>query len=49
MMPEAFRSKLVVLVIVNALAVMAWEKAVIVGPVGRWVRSRFRQTKKLNL
>jgi predicted nucleotidyltransferase len=48
-MPQHFRDILVVLVVMNAVAIMAWERLVVLGPVGRTIRRMFPQTKPLIL
>jgi len=46
-MPEAFRGMLVILIVWNTVSIMAWERVVVLGPVGQWFRSWNRETKHL--
>eukprot|EP00300_Choanocystis_sp_HF-7_P042241 c9001_g1_i1.p1 GENE.c9001_g1_i1~~c9001_g1_i1.p1 ORF type:complete len:351 (+),score=82.34 c9001_g1_i1:2-1054(+) len=48
-MPHSFRKKLVAVVVCNTIAVMAWERLVVNGWPGAWVRRKFSQTKQLAL
>jgi len=48
-MPYSFRWLIVGLIIANAAAIMLWEYAIVLGPVGRWFREMFRQTTPLKL
>lgn len=42
-MPASFRWKLVLLVACNMLAIVIYERVIVLGPVKRWLRSRFHR------
>eukprot|EP00301_Raphidiophrys_heterophryoidea_P007259 c12832_g1_i1.p1 GENE.c12832_g1_i1~~c12832_g1_i1.p1 ORF type:complete len:1368 (+),score=403.79 c12832_g1_i1:102-4205(+) len=47
LMPVEFRRALIGIIVGNMVAIMAWEYFIVNGVVGRWVRSRHRQTARL--
>eukprot|EP00808_Paulinella_micropora_P030745 g7208.t1 len=48
-MPLAFRVQLVVLILVNTVLVMLWERLVVLGTVGDWFRAKHPRKRYLNL
>lgn len=48
-LPDAFRIKLLVIILFNLAVACFWEKVVILGPVARWARTRWPREKPLQL